>query len=120
MKKNFYDEMKTFEKEQKIKQLLSMLSFIENEENYYAMFSYVLQSAERCTQELQNLLNAGIITFEEKSNYSSRVDAAKRKAIETHLAWTVKRLSENKNHTVETVVYSVYNDIFPGYVPKKE
>lgn len=101
-------------------QLHQMLKFIEDENDYYAMFSYVLQSAERCTQELQNLLNAGIITFEEKNNYSSRVDAAKRKAIESHLAWTVKRLSENKNHTVETVVYSVYNDIFPGYVPKKE
>ena len=50
-------------------QLHQMLKFIEDENDYYAMFSYVLQSAERCTQELQNLLNAGIITFEEKNNY---------------------------------------------------
>lgn len=101
-----------------IEQLHRLLGFIENEDNYYAMFSHVLQSSERCTQELQSLLHDDVITSEAYNTYSSRVEAAKRKAIATHVDWTVKRLSENKNHTVETVVYSVYNDIFPGLVPE--
>lgn len=105
---------------ERLEHLQSRLKFLEDEEDYYAMFSFVVANYFQCREELQTLLfTEKLISHHEYTGYLSRIEEAFKKAVHVHLEWTVKRLSENKNHTVETVVYSVYNDLFPGYVPTK-
>lgn len=104
---------------ERLEHLQSRLKFLEDERAYYAMFSFVVANYFQCREELQNLFFLEkIISHHEYVDYLSRIEEAFKKAVQVHLEWTVKCLSENKNHIVETVVFSVYNDIFPGYVPK--
>ncbi len=103
---------------ERLERLQSRLKFLEDERNYYAMFSFVVANFFQCREELRTLCYIEkIISHHENVDYLSRIEEAFKKAVQVHLEWTIKRLSENNNHTVETVVYSVYNDLFPGYVP---
>jgi len=89
------------------------LAFIENTENYYAMFRYVI---EKCaTAQLENLLlfTAGIITDEKYIENITRIQKTKEQAIVTHGEWTIKMFEQSKKqHTARTFVSSVYADIF--------
>lgn len=89
------------------------LAFIENKENYYAMFKYVI---EKCaTAELENLLlfNAGYIADIEYVINLDHIQKAKELAIKTHGMWTIEMLEQSKTqHTPRTLVSSVYSDIF--------
>lgn len=93
-----------------------MLKRLENKEDYYAMFPYVLENSFRCKENLRSRLADKKISLEEYSAYSQRIETAIRNAIQIHLEWTIKRLSKNENHTVETIACSIYNDVFPGLV----
>lgn len=107
-------------KTERLEHLQNRLKFLEDKEDYYAMFSFVVANYFQCQEELRTLCYIEkIISHHENVDSLSRIEEAFKKAVQVHLEWTIKRLSENKNHTVETVVYSVYNDLFPGYVSNR-
>ncbi len=89
------------------------LAFVENTENYYAMFQYVI---EKCaTAQVENLLlyTAGILPDEKYIENITRIQSAKELAIKTHGEWTIKMFEQSKTqHTPRTLVSSVYADIF--------
>lgn len=89
------------------------LAFIENPENYYAMFKYVI---DKCASaQLGNILlyEDGHFTDGEYTCNVSRIQRAKERAITTHGEWTVKAFERSKTqHTPRTFVSSVYSDIW--------
>lgn len=89
------------------------LAFIENTENYYAMFKNVI---DKCTfAKLGNILlyEGGHFTDDEYKCNISRIQRAKERAIATHGEWVIKTLGQSKTpHTRQTLVSSVYADIF--------
>lgn len=89
------------------------LAFVENTENYYAIFQYVI---EKCaTAQLENLLlyTAGILPDEKYIENITRILSAKELAIKTHGEWTIKMFEQSKTqHSTRTLVSSVYADIF--------
>lgn len=89
------------------------LSFIENTENYYAMFRHVIECC--ITAQLENLLlfNGGFFSDEKYIENVSRIQRAKEQAITTHGEWAIKMFEQSKTqHTPRTFVSSVYSDIF--------
>lgn len=96
-----------------LKQLKTDLAFIENAENYYAMFGYVI---ERCATARQaNILLSveRVISNEIYVENDARIRAARKSAIITHGEWTIKMFEQSKTqHTPRTFVSSVYSDIF--------
>lgn len=89
------------------------LKFIEDTENYYAMFKYVI---DKCaTAQLENILlyEDGYFTDEEYTVNVSRIQRAKERAIAVHGEWAIKMFEQSKTqHTPRTFVSSVYSDIF--------
>ncbi|MBD5584501.1 MAG: hypothetical protein HDQ88_05415 [Clostridia bacterium] len=89
------------------------LAYIEDTENYYAMFRYVI---DKCASaQLGNILlyEEGHFTDAEYTCNVSRIQRAKERAIATHGEWTIKRFEQSKTlHTQRTFVSSVYCDIF--------
>lgn len=96
-----------------LKELEKALEFIENEKNYYACFSYVV-SRYHVAKEMKNqLFFAGELLPNEAFNISQRLDIAYNKAIKMHKDWVVRMVKPNESkHTVETLVSTVYHDIF--------
>lgn len=89
------------------------LAFIENTENYHAMFMHVLECCT--TAQLENLLlfNGGYIADIEYVCNINRIQKAKEQAIVTHGEWTIKMFEQSKTrHSPRTFVSSVYSDIF--------
>lgn len=95
-----------------LKLLNAWLEFIGNPDNYYAGFPYVIEYSDMARREIMVLFDDGQLSDSEYHAYLQRLDAARKQAIEKHLDWTIKTLSKNDKHTVETVVRSVYSDIF--------
>ena len=94
-------------------QLKAAISFIEDEKNYYAGFRHVMECCISARVISTTLWNAGIITDTEKLAYSSRIEAAKTEAIKVHERYIVAILKRSEEqHTVETIVSSVYHDFF--------
>lgn len=89
------------------------LAFIENPENYYAMFKYVL---DKCASaQFGNILlyEKGHFTDDEYTCNVSRIQRAKERAIATHGEWAIKVFEQSKTqHTPRTFVSSVYADIW--------
>ena len=96
----------------KVERVGTLLSFVENKKNYYACFPYVIQSCIIIQELKRQLWESGEICDNESLMISERVNKAKCNAIETHKAFVTKTLRQNKNHTVESVVSSIYNVIF--------
>lgn len=98
---------------QKIKDLNKMMKFIENEQHYYAAFYYVARLCVIARDRKTLLWNEGVISDNENLNYSERIERAYKKAVQTHKNWVIKRLQQSSaEHTVETIVSTIYNDIF--------
>lgn len=91
----------------------SDLKFIEDTENYYAMFRYVI---DKCASaQLGNVLlyEEGHFTDAEYTENVSRIQRAKERAIAVHGEWAIKMFEQSKTlHTPRTFVSSVYFDIF--------
>lgn len=94
------------------------LAFIENPENYYAMFKNVI---DKCASaQLGNVLlyEEGHFNDDEYTCNVSRIQRAKEHAIIKHGEWTIKAFERSKTqHTSRTFVSSVYSDIWGIELP---
>lgn len=99
--------------EQLLHQLQANLKFIENPDNYFAMFKYVLSSCTTADFANQILHNSEALSDEEFRTNASRIQEAKQRAIKTHGEWTIRALEKSKTkHTVRTFVSTIYSDVF--------
>lgn len=96
-----------------VKNLEHSLKYIEDEKNYYAGFGSVIRQCIVAREMKIQLWDAGEIEDNENLALSERIENAYRKAVEIHKKWVIKVLSDSaSSHTIETVVSSVYHDIF--------
>lgn len=94
-------------------EFFNKLVFIENVENYYAMFKYVIETCARMQVGNLVLCEEGYFTDSEYLDNIRRIEKAKELAIKTHGEWTIKMFEQSKTqHTPRTFVSSVYSDIF--------
>lgn len=93
--------------------LKGKIAFIKNTENYYAMFKYVVTDCATA-QLVNNVLHIEeLISDEEYSNNVAVIQQASELAIKMHGEWTIKMLEQRETqHTIQTLVSSVYSDIF--------
>lgn len=99
--------------EQLMKQLQADLKFIENPDNYFAMFKCVLSSCTTAELANQLLFNSEAIGDGEFAGNAKRIQQAKQNAIKIHGEWTIRTLEQSKTkHTVRTFVSTLYSDIF--------
>lgn len=99
--------------EQLLNQLKANLKFIENQDNYFAMFRYVISSCTTAEFANQILHNSEALSDEEFRTNAKRISEAKQRAITMHGEWTIKTLEKSKSkHTVRTFVSTLYSDIF--------
>ena len=96
-----------------VKDLEKAVEYIENENNYFACFPYVV-SRYHVAKEMKNqLFFAGELLPDKMLDISQRLDIAYNNAIKKHKEWTIKVLKPNESkHTVETLVSTVYHDLF--------
>ncbi len=98
---------------QQVKDLNKLLEFIEDENHYYALFGKVIESCHRAKVIKLELWNSGVIEDNESLTATMRIDRAYSKAIDVHKKWVIKRLQNSTaEHTIETLVCTIYNDIF--------
>lgn len=95
-----------------VKRLEKLLSFIQEPKNYLTGFPYVIESCAIAMELKRQLWEAGEIGDNESLAISEKIQKAKRNAIETHKTFVINRLKQNKNHTIETIVSSIYDVIF--------
>lgn len=89
------------------------LAFIENTENYYAAFKYVIDKCATAQLENTLLYEQGHFSDGEYTYNISRIQIARTRAIATHVEWVIKTLAQSKtSHTRRTLVSSIYSDIF--------
>lgn len=95
-------------------QLERYLNFIEDEKNYYAGFSHVLENVIIAKQIAKYLcFNTTVFSDSQYHACISRIEEARKKAIKTHGEWAIKMFEQSKTqHSVRTFVSSVYSDIF--------
>lgn len=99
--------------EQLLNQLKANLKFIENSENYFAMFKFVISSCTTADFANQILHNSEALNDEEFRANANRISEARRNAIKIHGEWTISTLEQSKTkHTVRTLVSTLYSDIF--------
>lgn len=98
---------------QNIDELNEAINFIENEKNYYSMFKHVITSCAYARLTALELWNFSKISDIDLHSYIQKIEMARQKAIITHKKWVLKRLRENERyHTVESIVNSIYDVIF--------
>ena len=96
-----------------ITELNDALTFIEDKNNYYAMFGHVIDTCARAHAIKSALWNVGAINDVELFHISERIDTARQLAINTNKKWVKKRLEDSKSiHTIESLTESIYNVIF--------
>ena len=95
-----------------INHLNKLLNFIENKENYLTGFSHVIKFCIVAREVKIFLWDAGELGDNENLDISERIETAYRNAIETHKKHVISILRKNPNHTVETIVSSIYHEIF--------
>lgn len=94
-------------------EFFNKLVFIENVENYYPMFKYVIETCARIQVGNLVLCEDGYFTDSEYLDNIRRIEKAKELAIKTHGEWTINMLEQSKaQHSVRALVSSVYSDIF--------
>ena len=96
-----------------VRNLEHVLNFIEDEKNYYSGFGYVVRQCHVAREMKLQLWDDGIIGDNESLALSDRIDKAYRTAIDVHKKWVINILSKSAtNHTIETLVSTIYHDIF--------
>ena len=95
-----------------LEELNEALSFVENEKNYFSKFRHVIETCINANAFVIELWNVSKISDVELHNYKQRINIAKQTAIKTHKNWVLKRLLQNDRHTMESIVESIYNDLF--------
>lgn len=106
-------KMKETTKEILLSRFKSDLAFIENQENYYAMFKYVIDKCAAAQFGNVLLYEEGRVTEAEYTYNVSRIQRAKEHAIITHGEWMIKAFERSKTqHTPRTFVSSVYSAIW--------
>lgn len=96
-----------------LNQLRANLKYIEDPQNYFSMFKYVMNSCSTAEFANRMLFEAETLSDNEFTENVKRIQEARKNAIKTHLEWTIRTLEESKTpHTVRSSVYSVYSDIF--------
>lgn len=99
--------------EQLLNQLKANLEFIENPDNYFSMFRYVIESCTIARNVNSLLFDLEALNDYEFSSNVRRISEARQNAIKVHYEWTIKTLEESKTkHTVRTFVSTLYSDIF--------
>ena len=99
--------------EQLINQLQANLKFIENQDNYFSMFKYVISSCTNAEFANQILHNSEALNDEVFRANAKRISEARQRAIKIHGEWTIRTLEQSKTkHTVRTFVSTLYSDIF--------
>lgn len=99
--------------EQLLNRLKSDLKFIENPDNYFAVFKYVLSSCTTAGFLNRLLFDSEALSDEEFRENKRRIQEAKQCAIKVHGEWTIQTLEKSKTkHTVRTFVSTLYSDIF--------
>lgn len=99
--------------EQLLNQLKANLKFIENPDNYFSMFKYVISSCTTAEFANQILHCSEELNDEEFRANAKRISEAKQNAIKVHGEWTIQTLEQSKTkHTVRTFVSTLYSDIF--------
>lgn len=96
-----------------INQLKASFKFLENSDNYFSMFKYVINSCiqAECINELLHDLEA--LNDKEFAENAKQISEARRNAIKVHGEWTIRTLEQSKTkHTVRTFVSTLYSDIF--------
>lgn len=89
------------------------LNVIEDSSNYYAMFGRMVNLCAVACERNHLLFELGGISDEEFRMNDRRIEEAKKKMIVTHGKWTAGFLEQRKDrHTVQTLVSSIYHDIF--------
>lgn len=111
------NELETFLK----KEIENALNHIENEENYYAMFKFVIKQCDYALG-LKDIVFRFMIfenTMYDAENwvldYSDRIKRAKQNAINTHKEWVTKFYNtrlKKENIEIERLICAIYNDIF--------
>ena len=93
--------------------LTAALSTIEDTANYYAMFGRTVELCAVAHERNRLLFDLGGISDVEFCVNNLRIERAKKMRIVSHGDWTTQFLKQRKDrHTVETIVSSVYHDIF--------
>ena len=99
--------------EQLLKRLQADLKYIENPDNYFAMFKYVMHCCTTADFTTQLLFDFEAIDDSEYTENIRRISEAKQNAIKIHGEWTIQTLEQSKTkHTVRTFVSTLYSDIF--------
>jgi len=99
--------------EQLINQLQANLKYIENSENYFSMFKYVISSCTNAEFANKILHNSEALNDEVFRANAKRISEARQHAIKLHGEWTIRTLEQSKTkHTVRTFVSTLYSDIF--------
>ena len=100
-------------KEELLERLKTIRSFIEDSNNYFALFGKVIDSCA-VGQELNRICwDHEFITDEEFRNYSEVIEHCRDEAIKTHVDCTIRYLENSKTeHTRKTLVMTIYNDIY--------
>lgn len=96
-----------------LEQFKKSLKVIENKENYYANFWAVMEHCVLAFYLKNKLWGSGVIGDNELHYYTERIQLARKEAIQTHKEYTIEVLKENEErHTIESVVSSVYADVY--------
>lgn len=89
------------------------LAYIENEENYYAMFNYAYDTCIEARGIAQYLFNEEALSDEEYHSFCERIYSAKQKMIQIIREWTIKALERSTSKLDKRqIVYSVFSAIF--------
>ena len=100
-------------KSELIQRLKSILSIIQDENNYYALFEKVIESCAIAVELNRICFSEQLINDNEFIYANDMINSCRKKAIETHREWTIQMLENSKTeHTRKSIVTSVYNDIF--------
>lgn len=95
-----------------LRELNEAINFIENEKHYNSMFRHVMETCISANTIVIALWNVSQISDIELHNYKHRINIARQTAIKKHKNWVLKRLLQNDKHTMESIVESIYNDLF--------
>lgn len=89
------------------------MATIENPDDYYAMFRYLIEICAKAQLENELLHKGGVFSTDKYVENLDRIQKAKELAIKTHGEWTIKMFEQSKTqHTPRTFVSSIYSDIF--------
>lgn len=96
-----------------VQRLKSLLSIIQDETNYFALFEKIIESCAVAVELNRICFSEQFINDNEFIYVNDIISSCRKKAIETHRDWTIKVLENSKaEHTRKSIVMSVYNDIF--------